>query len=339
MNNRTVISSGNGVLVQARGRRVALDTKSSAKADVSFVSHAHIDHIHTSGSEGVVMTSRETAMLAKERGFDMGRTVEESDGLKMLDSGHVFGSRSLLIDDEIFYTGDFAGRSRAFLATGQIAKCQTLIIESTFGQSKYRFPSVEAVVDKVNRLISDIFSKGKPVVLMGYPFGKAQVLSYLFQTWEPLYLHKSVWQMNQVHGRLGAPIRSDLPSYSEAVDEGVKDDSLKQGPWVLIAPLRHGRSQLPRKLKDNYGAVTIGFSGWAVEPGYRRAMALDHAFPLSDHCDYQELIDVVKKCEPEEVYTFHGFTSEFAATLRRMGFCAQPLLKAQRALSDYGEAD
>jgi putative mRNA 3-end processing factor len=52
-------------------------------------------------------------------------------------------------------------------------------------------------------------------------------------------------------------------------------------------------------------------------------MGLDYAFPMSDHCDYFELVEAVKACAPDKVYTFHGFAEEFAESLKKMGFDAE----------------
>jgi putative mRNA 3-end processing factor len=47
--------------------------------------------------------------------------------------------------------------------------------------------------------------------------------------------------------------------------------------------------------------------------------------PLSDHCDFRELVDVVKRCNPDKIYTFHGFSEDFALSLRKMGFDAESI--------------
>jgi putative mRNA 3-end processing factor len=52
-------------------------------------------------------------------------------------------------------------------------------------------------------------------------------------------------------------------------------------------------------------------------------MGLDYVMPLSDHCDYNELVAAVKQSGPEKVYTFHGFAREFAEALSQMGFDAE----------------
>src|SRR5579872_2086433 len=72
-------------------------------------------------------------------------------------------------------------------------------------------------------------------------------------------------------------------------------------------------------------AITIAFSGWAQSSRFSFARGHDYSIPLSDHCDYNELVNLVKRCNPEKIYTVHGFVGEFAADLVKMGYDAQPL--------------
>ena len=53
----------------------------------------------------------------------------------------------------------------------------------------------------------------------------------------------------------------------------------------------------------------------------------DYSIPISDHCDYPELIQMVVQSGAEQVYTIHGFVDEFAEDLRKRGINAQPLLE------------
>jgi putative mRNA 3-end processing factor len=55
-------------------------------------------------------------------------------------------------------------------------------------------------------------------------------------------------------------------------------------------------------------------------------MGLDYAMPMSDHCDYAELIDCVRASGANKIYTFHGFSQEFANSLDKLGFDAEPLV-------------
>jgi putative mRNA 3-end processing factor len=59
-------------------------------------------------------------------------------------------------------------------------------------------------------------------------------------------------------------------------------------------------------------------------------MDLDYSMPMSDHCDYRELIEVVRASKAEKIYTFHGFSVQFASALRRAGFDAHPVTLASK---------
>jgi hypothetical protein len=59
----------------------------------------------------------------------------------------------------------------------------------------------------------------------------------------------------------------------------------------------------------------------------------DYSVTMSDHCDFNELVDMVVKSGAEQVYTIHGFVEEFAAHLNTLGISAQPLVK--NSLDDF----
>ena len=85
----------------------------------------------------------------------------------MINSGHILGGRGLLFDD-VFYTGDICTRNRPGITGAKIPKCSTLIMECTFGMPQFRFPPIDEVVEKANKVISEMYSRGIPVILMGY---------------------------------------------------------------------------------------------------------------------------------------------------------------------------
>jgi putative mRNA 3-end processing factor len=87
----------------------------------------------------------------------------------------------------------------------------------------------------------------------------------------------------------------------------------------------HSGSTFVKFMKQKFGAVSVGFSGWAIDRRYRAAMGFDYALPLSDHCDYSELLEVVNLSGAEKIYTFHGFAVEFANSLEKLGFKAEAL--------------
>lgn len=308
----------NGVVCLAGDRSINIDPKTTLPESVNFVSHAHSDHL-PSRSDGLILTTLETKEIAALRGRPLANHVEALDSLRLYDSGHILGSRGLLFED-VFYTGDICTRKRGFLKGAVVPKCKTLITECTFGSPEFVFPSVDETVKKVNEIVSDLYHRGKPVLLLGYQLGKAQTLSHLFGHWEPLYYHDSVKQMNDLHRKLGVPLKEGI-GHTEAKERGL----LAKKPWVMVCPLMSNNSAFIQEMKLKYDAVTIGFTGWAKSASMPYARKNDYTMPLSDHCDYNELIDMVKQSGAEKIYTVHGFVNEFASDLVKMGYDAQPM--------------
>ena len=310
----------NGILCEVNHKRVHLDPKNTDVTGINFVSHAHIDHLPTANG-GTILSSVETNKIANLRGFKMENHIDSLDGFSLIDSGHIFGAKGLLFDD-IFYTGDICTRKRGFLQGAKIPKCKTLITECTFGLPEFIFPTIDKIQKQVNELISGLYGKGIPVILMGYQLGKAQTITQLFGHWEPLFFHDSVKEMNSLHQKLGIPLKDGI-GHSEAEKNGL----LEKKPWVMVAPMMSSKNKFLQDMKSKYGAVTIGFSGWAQSSRFSFGRRADYSITMSDHCDFNELVNMVVQSEAEQVYTIHGFVDEFAAHLNKIGISAQPLLK------------
>ena len=315
----------NGITCKNDSSIVYLDPKKINDDGINFISHAHIDHL-PSGGTGKILASNETNEIAKFRGFSFVAN-DKMENFSLIDTGHILGSKGVLFDD-IFYTGDITLRSRGFLKGAKIPKCKTLITECTFGLPEFVFPEITEIVKQVNEIISSLYSKGKPVILLGYELGKSQTISQLFSNWEPLYYHDSVKKMNDLHRNLGIPLKEAF-GHSEAESKGL----LEKKPWVMVAPMMPAKSHFIQHMKTKYDAVTIGFSGWAQSNKFRFTRGADFSIPLSDHCDYNELIKLVKYSGAERVYTIHGFVEEFAKDLTRQGISAQPLRES--SLDDF----
>jgi len=316
----------NGILCEVNDKRVYLDPKNTDATGINFVSHAHSDHL-PSKNGGTILASLETNEIASLRGFKMENHVDFLDGFSLIDSGHILGAKGLLFDD-IFYTGDICTRKRGFLQGAKIPKCKTLITECTFGLPEFIFPTIDEIQKQVNELISELYGKGIPVILMGYKLGKAQTITQLFGHWEPLYFHDSVKEMNSLHQKLGITLKDGI-GHSEAEKNGL----LEKKPWVMVAPLMSSKNKFIQDMKSKYGAVTIGFSGWAQSSRFSFGRRADYSIPMSDHCDFNELVDVVVHSGAEQVYTIHGFVDEFAEHLKKIGITAQPLL--ENSLDDF----
>ena len=314
-----------GLLLENNETRILLDPSKVETNDFVFISHAHSDHVYRkpkNKSKITTITSVETEAIANARGYEITNAIYEEKDLELIDSGHILGSKGLLAFNEIFYTGDISIRKRAFLKMPKkIPQVDTLIIESTFGRHDYIFPDHREIIHQANKIIADAYDKGHPVILMGYPLGKAQLLTNFFGHWDPFFSYDSIEVINTVYRNMGISLRNTT-CYTEAE----KDKQLEtKYPWVMLAPLMNGNSRFLKYMKEKYNTITIGFSGWACSPRYKYMMGIDYALPLSDHCDFNELIQIVKKCNPKKIFTIHGFEVEFARVLNNMGYNAIPL--------------
>ena len=70
----------------------------------------------------------------------------------LLPAGHIFGSAQCFLfagNETLLYTGDFKLRPGKSAEPAQWRKADTLIMETTFGLPRYRFPPTEQVIEQI----------------------------------------------------------------------------------------------------------------------------------------------------------------------------------------------
>jgi len=322
-----VINSPAGIIVEYGNKRIALDPVKRFKADYVFISHAHSDHLPPSVGDATVIASDETVKLAEERGLKISSHRDSIRGAELIDTGHILGSRGLLLEKSLLYTGDIAGRARGFMPAPERADCETLIIESTYGRPRYRFPPLATVLKNANRLISSYIESGRGVAIEGYPLGKSQVLTYLFQSWSPLYVYGSVARYNKIYSSFGI----DLPEKTYQLNSPDELEVLRKEK-VAVFPTTAMKGEVRERLRK-MNIPIIRFTGWAMA-SHSNSL---NAFPVSDHADFSELISYAERCRAELVLTFHGFSSDLATFLRRNGKKAKTISERQLSITEYLE--
>jgi DNA ligase-1 len=281
----------------------------------AFVSHAHSDHV--APHEEIIVSER-TARLMQSRlpgsrtehilSFGEKRTVHGLD-LMLLPAGHIFGSAQcfLFADNEtLLYTGDFKLRPGKSAEPAEWREADTLIMETTFGLPRYRFPLTEQVIDQIIAFCRETIDDGGVPVLLGYSLGKAQeIVCSLDGTGLTPMLHGSVYQMTRIYEQFGQ-------SFCKYLRYNPNDVVGK----VLICPPSANHSYMLEKIARKRVAM---ISGWAVDPNAIYRYQVDAAFALSDHADYNDLLRYVELVQPQRVLTLHGFAASFARDLRERG--------------------
>jgi len=300
----------------------------------AFVSHAHSDHI--APHEEIIVSER-TARLMQSRlprprtehvlPFDEKRTVRGLN-LMLLPAGHIFGSAQclLFIDDEtLLYTGDFKLRPGKSAEQIEWRQADTLIMETTFGLPRYRFPPTEQVIEQVVTFCRETIDDHEVPVLLGYSLGKAQeILCSLDGAGLTPMLHGSVYQMTRIYEQFGQ-------SFCKYVRYNANDVAGK----VLICPPSVNRSHMLEKIRHKRVAM---ITGWAVDPDAVYRYQVNAAFALSDHADYNDLVRYVDLVQPKRVLTLHGFAAEFARDLRERGMEAWALTEENQMELSFGSA-
>lgn len=139
-----------GISVDNKGKKLYLDPQRQPDSDLIFISHAHTDHLYKCVKESgnKIITSKITQKIAMHRGYKYGETFEEHS-FELLNSGHILGSNGLLIEDQMYYTGDISIRKRAFMDAAVVPKAKILIIESTFGHPDYFFQILKVLYTRL----------------------------------------------------------------------------------------------------------------------------------------------------------------------------------------------
>ena len=304
--------SSNGVLITTETETFRLDPGKTLGGDVNVVSHAHSDHLPRSGTEMQIVASRETIELARMRTGKKYTGIRHGS-VRLLDAGHVPGSKMVMVRDELsyLYTGDFCTRKKVYLNRARAVRTDVLVTETTYGHPRYRFPDPVELAGVIRDWAADTLSRGHSIIFSAYPLGKAQELQVILRGM-PVYADEPVERHNRIlQGPKDEPLAAPLAR-------------IGTDPSIVITSGRGIMPTLPAAIRRN--AMTATASGWCLDGGFRGRMGYDEAFPLSDHCDYYDLLDFVKGCSPSLVYTVHGFDSEFAASIRKeLGIEAKPL--------------
>ena len=301
------------------------------KQEKSLISHAHSDH--TARHLHPVLTRNTHLLLAdylkksNPTVLEYGEPLESDTHILTLHpAGHCLGSAQALIEskssgERVLYTGDFKSRPSPVNEPLTPVKCDTLIIEATYGKPEYAFPPEEQVLDTAFRTLRAWMSKGERPVVMGWRLGKSQeVLHHLLSQGIDVVVEPSVYQIAGVYEEAGISFPGTFRDF---------DGTWAEGEVLLCPPGRWPRQELRGFLGKRFMELT----GWATNGARRWGRRGDASLPYSDHADFNDLVDYVKQVAPRQVYTVNGFP-DLAAHLRQLGYAAVHLDKNGKVSGD-----
>ena len=311
-----------GIRVHDKLRGVILDP--ARKTPGSIVSHGHLDHLTSGG----VMTPQTLDVLRVRRGggdgiaLPYGKSMEMNGfDVSLHDAGHVFGSAMVRADD-LLYTGDFNPEGGATCGKAVPERVHDLIVDATYGRPGFNFPPKHVVeADLLNWLEMELANG--PVALGVYEFGKSQELIALVNR-----LGVEVAVADRIADLADTFVRHGIRLHYRRLSD--LSESERKDPRVYVLPPGWLRPPLDPGVSwlGSVGLRTAYVSGWTAFFDFTRRYGLDAQFPLSDHGDFEDVMQFVAACAPKRVYTAFSHAPELAREIeRRLRIRAEPLRK------------
>ncbi len=311
--------------LRVRGTELFLDSRAPRR--LCFVSHAHSDH---TGLHDRSLVTQPTASLLRHRlgppevvslPFDIAHAIDDQTTVRLLPAGHVLGSAMIHVtrpEGTLLYTGDFKLRDCLTVECARPAQADVLVMESTYGRPMFKFPPWRAVADELIDLVRAGLRAGRQPVVMGYSLGKAQEAArILTDAGIPVTLHGAAHAIAEIYEQQSVSLGPFRRYRREDFHGPAQLDLAERG--VLIAPPRVARTAFVTAIPN---PLRIILTGWSMLSGAKFRFGVDHALPLSDHADFDELLELIERVRPRKIFTHHGFP-EFVDDLRTRGLDAE----------------
>ena len=299
----------------------------------AVITHAHSDHARR-GSDYYLCHHFTKPLLQLRLGCNNCQSVEWNETVMMNNvkislhpAGHIIGSSQIRVECEgevWVVSGDYKIENDGLSGGFEPVKCNTFITESTFGLPIYKWKPQLQIFSEMKEWILHNNQLGKTSVLLAYSLGKAQrILQPLVETGLPVFAHGAVYNIHETLINNGWK----LPEIKKIEARTAGD--LITGNIVIAPPGADGNPWMKRFYPYNVGIC----SGWMQVRGNARRKNTDAGFALSDHADWEGLLQAVKATGAEKVYATHGFQSAFSRYLTEQG------IEAAEIKTEYGEVD
>ncbi|MEQ1877432.1 MAG: ligase-associated DNA damage response exonuclease [Bdellovibrionia bacterium] len=294
----------------------------SGKVERAVLTHAHSDHARK-GSAQYYSTKSGAPLVRCRLGHDISiQGIEFGTkfrlgpvALSFHPAGHIMGSAQVRLecDGEVWgVSGDYKRESDPTCEPFEVFKCDTYVSEATFGTPSYRWKKNKDVGREIFDWFEENSAAGRNTVVFGYSLGKTQRLLGLLEPYmnRPIFLHPSAKELTQCYRDEGFSLAETI-----CLDD-VKGSKLRGE--LIIGP----QSMLTSKYLETIGedCKTAFASGWMA----RHQRGYDRGFVLSDHADWDDLIQTITETEAQEVYVLHR-DGVLVRHLKSLGLRAYPI--------------
>lgn len=287
--------------------------------DYAVITHAHADHARK-GMTSYLCHPLTAPVLKLRLGAEISIQTLPYDQVLMINgvkisfhpAGHIIGSAQVRMEYKgkiVVVSGDYKLQDDGLTTPFEPVRCHEFVTESTFGLPIYNWRSVNELNGNISDWVLNNSSNGITSILVGYALGKAQRIMKAVEGIGKIYVHDAVHHINKAF----LQSRIILPEY-QRIDFTDRPKDLSSS--ILLVPPALLDSKVLKGIPSAYTAIC---SGWMQVRGARRWRSADAGFALSDHADWQGLLNAIRATEAEKVYVTHGFKSELTRYLNEIG--------------------
>ena len=206
----------------------------------------------------------------------------------------------------------------------RLNRCRVTLTLSTFGLPIYHWPEPETVLSQINDWWATNAAQERTSVVMTYAVGKAAVVGGADPNIGPIGIHGVGWSDRGV------------PAAGIELPETIRRDTATelQGRGIIVCPPSAAGTPWIRRFSGKDGMETAFASGWMAVRGRQRWRGVDRGFILSDHADWNGLLNIVRNSKAKRVGVTHGSTEAFSRYLQEFEGLESFVLGDQRAISD-----
>ena len=291
-----------------------------APVERALVTHGHADHAR-SGHTHCMATRQTLDIMALRYGADHARHTQVAEIGEVVDvngvdvaffpAGHVLGSAQILVEHarrgeggtRIVASGDYKRRRDPTCRPFEPVACDVFITEATFALPVFRHPDDR---DEIAKLVASVRQFPESAHIVGaYALGKAQRIIKLVREAghdAPIYIHGAMKKLCDYYESQGIDLGELRPATIET-GKGSRGRKDQFAGSIVVGPPSAMQDKWARRFPE---PVTCFASGWMRVRQRARQRGVELPLIVSDHCDWDELLDTILEIRPAEVWVTHG---------------------------------
>ena len=292
----------------------------TGKVERNIVTHAHSDHARPGHISYLAHKSSIPLLRARlgknitVQALDYKREISMNGvNVSLFPAGHIYGSSQVKMSsggETWVFSGDYKLEDDHLSVPFEPVKCHVFLTECTFGLPVYCWPEQQMVYNQINDWWRMNKSEGITSILFGYSLGKSQrIIKNIDHSVGPVYVHKTVATMNNAIKSSGGDLPETITLEENTALDEVIGNLIIAPPSITSGRLIHGLSPVS----------TAMASGWAQSGKHSGRSKLNKGFVLSDHADWNGLIQAIKETSADRVLTMHGYKEELTQWLNESG--------------------